>query len=774
MQSPPSPPRQGFLEPGTVVAGRHRIDKLLGEGGMGAVYLSTHLELGRREAIKVLRPAIAADTEAIARFKRGTQNADRFQHPNVCTIYDFFPTEDGFWVLRMEYVDGETLQELLDRVGRLPPRRALHLVEQIAAAVQAAHEVGIVHRDLKPSNVMIAAAPDGTDRVKVVDFDISKQVEEGLQPGVTRQDMIIGTPAYMSPERIRNEALDRRSDVYSLGLVAYRMFAGRLPYPTGTRDVMSRAWAQQPPPPWRLCELAPGESFPATVQEVLDRALAHSPAERTPTAAEFAAQLRHAVRKPETRVADLSAIETQIVGPAVPQDRVAPDAGMTEAGTRPDNEPGAAPSPAAEPPPLEADSVRPGPDASKVAAAESAILPGRDSPPGRVTGKIPSRARFKRALKWAAIPVAFVPIMAALSLYLRPPPELVYADLTESLREDQVRGALVDEDQLIVDVETNGVERRYRVDLRGAELHRAVSALRAANVPTRFATGAGSLTVDLVDSRTGDPEVVAPLTIRGVDGDVCSPCPAGSILRIPAGSYDLVLADGEWTLDSVQVRAAVGSYQDELIAGSATVFLPRRAGLQLRLAVSAVGDVESAAAADMAAAAERDDRPAPVQPAEPRPLPRAPTPTAHELAADSWSIADGQLGRSLRIAVRYSLESPQDGSWCVAARYRDEADWVRAVHGTSAVGGIAAAHRTLHREPGRQSGDTRLDMPLDDLELGLDRLHARVRLGVRIAVWPKSCAEVAVGEAPLTEAEAARPVCLIRSAVGISADPVCR
>src|SRR6185503_19217270 len=185
---------------GQVLSGRYRIIAKLGEGAMGAVYLGEHLKIGRRDAIKVLRAGIAGDAEAIARFTRGARNVSAIRHPNVCTIYDFSDTADGQQFLAMEYVQGETLKDILDRERRLEPQRALDIAAQVADALQAAHDVGIVHRDLKPGNIMVERRIDGSDGVKVVDFDIAKGPSESEGAEVTRLGFVVGTPEYMSPE----------------------------------------------------------------------------------------------------------------------------------------------------------------------------------------------------------------------------------------------------------------------------------------------------------------------------------------------------------------------------------------------------------------------------------------------------------------------------------------------------------------------------------------------------------------------------------------------
>lgn len=280
------PPDAGSLQVGSVLAGRYRIVRKLGEGAMGAVYEAEHLAIGRRDAIKVLRESLAADPEAMARFARGARNVSRIQHANVCTVYDFSTTDDGRRFMAMEFVPGETLQDLLAREGRLAPERAVSIAVQVAGALQAAHEAGIVHRDLKPGNVMIAPGRAGSEIVKVVDFDIAKGSAEGEPGEVTRLGFVIGTPEYMSPEQLLGMALDGRSDVYALGLVLFRMLAGALPFRANdTQELMVQRLTGTP---LRLDDVVPGHGLPAALQEAMDRALQRRAEDRFASAADFA------------------------------------------------------------------------------------------------------------------------------------------------------------------------------------------------------------------------------------------------------------------------------------------------------------------------------------------------------------------------------------------------------------------------------------------------------------------------------------------------------
>ena len=278
---------------GSIIDGKFHILQKLGEGGMGAVYLGEHVKMGRKSAIKVLTQALAQDTEAIARFNREAANAARISHGNVCAIYDFGETPEGVIFLAMEYIDGESLSDLLGREGPLGPHRAATITRQVGDALQAAHDLGIVHRDLKPDNIMITKGRDGSDVVKVVDFGIAKAMggEEGQK--VTRTGLVVGTPEYMSPEQLSGDVLDGRSDIYSLALVLFRILTGRLPFEAdNAQEMMIKRLTDEPT---TLNAALPGANFPAQLQDVMGRALERMPSDRYSKASEFAKDVVRAV-----------------------------------------------------------------------------------------------------------------------------------------------------------------------------------------------------------------------------------------------------------------------------------------------------------------------------------------------------------------------------------------------------------------------------------------------------------------------------------------------
>ena len=273
---------------GSVIADRYKITKLLGEGGMGRVYLAEHVRLPQKAAIKVLHPGMVKDNDAVARFNREAANAAKIEHDRVARVFDFGETREGLVYLAMEFVPGRTIRALLTDEGTLTPTRAASLTYQIAEGLDAAHRIGIVHRDLKPDNIIVMTDDQGTDRSKVVDFGIAKAVG-GNDTQLTRTGMVVGTPEFMSPEQVLGESLDARSDVYALALVSYQMLTGMLPFSSSTPERSLTARLIEDPRP--LSVAVPEGNWPAEVQAAFDRALAREPDQRTATALEFAEAL---------------------------------------------------------------------------------------------------------------------------------------------------------------------------------------------------------------------------------------------------------------------------------------------------------------------------------------------------------------------------------------------------------------------------------------------------------------------------------------------------
>jgi tRNA A-37 threonylcarbamoyl transferase component Bud32 len=256
--------------------GSYEIIALIGVGGMGEVYQARDLKLGRQVAIKVLRGESADDPERLARFQREARLLASLNHPNIATLYGL-EEHGGLWFLVMELVPGQTLAQRLAS-GPLAPGEALALAQQIAQGLEVAHEQGIIHRDLKPANVKVT--PEG--KVKVLDFGLAKALvihAHASQPTDsyhgTREGVILGTPAYMSPEQVRGAALDRRSDVWSFACVLFEMLTGRQAFAGETMaDIVAAVLGREPD--WSLLP----QTTPGRIQEVLQLCLRKDPTRR--------------------------------------------------------------------------------------------------------------------------------------------------------------------------------------------------------------------------------------------------------------------------------------------------------------------------------------------------------------------------------------------------------------------------------------------------------------------------------------------------------------
>jgi serine/threonine-protein kinase len=256
---------------GQLISGRYRIASLLGEGGMGAVYLAEHTLMRKRFALKLLHPDMAENQEVLARFRREAEAAAQVEHPNIVAATDFGQTEDGAFFLVLEYVDGITLRATL-KEGSLDVVRALYIARQIALALGRAHGAGIVHRDLKPENVMLVKKNEDPDFVKVLDFGIAR-----LEPPpgasaqlLTQAGMLMGTPQYMAPEQAVGDRATHRADLYSLGCVLYEMLTGKVPFSGDLPELLSKHIISPVPP---MMERAPNVVVPAPVEAVVRKLL---------------------------------------------------------------------------------------------------------------------------------------------------------------------------------------------------------------------------------------------------------------------------------------------------------------------------------------------------------------------------------------------------------------------------------------------------------------------------------------------------------------------
>jgi serine/threonine-protein kinase len=238
--------------PGTVIADRYVVERRLGSGGMGAVFLAMQPSINRSVALKVLLGHLLADVTSLKRFYREARTASQLDHPNIVRIFDFGvdpATRVPF--LAMEYVPGATLKEILKERDCLPEREACAILAQVAKALVEAHAKGVIHRDLKPENIMVRVLPDGESHAMVLDFGIAKLMKSDSDnmPTLTSQGEAVGTPTYMSPEQIRGEALDFRADLYALGCLLHRALSGHPPFYANERLAILYKQISEPPPP---------------------------------------------------------------------------------------------------------------------------------------------------------------------------------------------------------------------------------------------------------------------------------------------------------------------------------------------------------------------------------------------------------------------------------------------------------------------------------------------------------------------------------------------
>jgi putative nucleotidyltransferase with HDIG domain len=278
---------------GSVVGG-YRLVTELRSGGMGTVYYAEHTVIGRRAAIKILRPEVSRNPQVIERFLIEARAANDIRHPNVVEITDIGQSGDLHYIV-MSFLEGETLGERLERGRILDEASAIRIIRQVASALAAAHDRGIVHRDLKPENVFLLNHPDYPDYVKVLDFGIAKLIgaNQARSPHLTMSGTVLGTPAYMSPEQCRGQAeLDHRSDIYSLGIMLYEMLVGRVPFRfDAAPDVLLAHVQNKPTPPIDV-----NPKLSRHINDAILRALEKDPAQRFSSMREMRDAVENVVR----------------------------------------------------------------------------------------------------------------------------------------------------------------------------------------------------------------------------------------------------------------------------------------------------------------------------------------------------------------------------------------------------------------------------------------------------------------------------------------------
>lgn len=271
---------QSTLQAGTLVAGRYRIDAVLGVGGMGAVYEATQLNINRKVALKIVRPDLAGDPMMAMRFEREARAASAVHHPNVVVVHEFGQADDGTLFLVMELLAGESLSTRTKREGRLPAREAARIAHEVVAALEAAHTAGVVHRDLKPDNIFLL----NTGGVKVLDFGIARildrndgsaQAQGTDSSALTEMGQMLGTPRYMSPEAVARMPIGPPADLYSLGCILFEMITGRYVFMENQPVLLMSAHLKEPAP--RLSEVSKDLDSPPALEALVEDLLKKLP-----------------------------------------------------------------------------------------------------------------------------------------------------------------------------------------------------------------------------------------------------------------------------------------------------------------------------------------------------------------------------------------------------------------------------------------------------------------------------------------------------------------
>ncbi len=280
---------------GRVVADRFEILSPIGKGGMGAVYKARQTALDRIVALKVIRPELLAKGKNVQRFLREAAACAKMSHGNIVRIHDFGQEPDLLLWIAMENLEGQSLWQMMQAEGKQHCARVVHIGEQTADALQHAHEAGVIHRDIKPGNVMLVKQGEDQDYVKVVDFGLVQPMEPEGEGRLTTAGIVMGSPAYMSPEQLQLVDLDGRSDLFPLGMLMYEMLAGQLPYNYEAATKLMDANLNKLPPRFR--DLDPPVDVPADVEAIVMQLLEKDPNDRPESAAAAAKILHRLARK---------------------------------------------------------------------------------------------------------------------------------------------------------------------------------------------------------------------------------------------------------------------------------------------------------------------------------------------------------------------------------------------------------------------------------------------------------------------------------------------
>jgi serine/threonine-protein kinase len=280
-----------------ILNGKYQILQKIGSGGMGSVYKALEPEMNRMVGVKILHPKLANRKDLVSRFRREARAMSQLTHPNTVKVFSFGELDDGPLYIIMEFLEGKNLNQTVRSEGPFSTERALPILIQACGALDEAHKAGIIHRDLKPENIFLVQSAGLRDYPKVLDFGLAKVGERQMRPGsviLTQEGMVFGTPEFMSPEQAQGRTLTAASDIYSLAVILYEVLTGKLPF--DAKNAMDYIQLHVTGKPTPLNQRVPGKTFPALLEQVINRALAKRPEDRFATAAQFAVAMQHVLQ----------------------------------------------------------------------------------------------------------------------------------------------------------------------------------------------------------------------------------------------------------------------------------------------------------------------------------------------------------------------------------------------------------------------------------------------------------------------------------------------